>query len=147
MTKFQNFDQYHRLTPLEECKFVDFFKSMFLSSRKASFLFRAPPNTFSWHIWPEEKRWRNFKILTKPWTNVLNRNHNLRNVYFSTKVTETKRRRGRNKLLSEPKCRKMLINVRYNEGKNNTTVLSGPREVSVSHNSGSLYQNVHLFYN
>ena len=120
MTKFQNFDQYHRLTPLEECKFVDFFKSMFLSSRKASFLFRTPPNTFSWHIWPKEKRWRNFKILTKPWTNVPNRNHNLRNVYFSTKVTETKRRRGRNKLLSEPKFRKMVINVHYNEGKNNT---------------------------
>ena len=41
-----------------------------------------------------------------------------RNVHFSTKVIETKRGRGRNELLSEiilPKCRKMLIDVRYKE--------------------------------
>ena len=56
------FDQSHGLTPLEKRNFCDFFKSKFLWSKKASFLYRTSPNTFSWRNVPKRKE-NKFQIL------------------------------------------------------------------------------------
>ena len=47
MKKLQLFDQNHGLSPLQKCQFCLLFKSMFILSRKACFLTRTSPNTFS----------------------------------------------------------------------------------------------------
>ena len=39
--KVQIFYQNHRLTPLQKCKFFDFFKMTFLLFKKAGFLFKT----------------------------------------------------------------------------------------------------------
>ena len=46
MKKFTTFDHNHGLTSLEKCKFSDLYKSVFLWSRKASFLSRTLPKHF-----------------------------------------------------------------------------------------------------
>ena len=53
----------------KKCQIFDFLKLLFLKARIACFLSRAAPNTFCKPIWPKKKGWRNFKFLTKPWTN------------------------------------------------------------------------------
>ena len=50
MKKLQLFDQNHGLSPLQICQFCLFFKSMFILFRKACFLRRTSPNTFSRRI-------------------------------------------------------------------------------------------------
>ena len=47
MKKLQLFDQNHGLSPLQKCQFCLLFKSMFILSRKACFLTKTSPNTFS----------------------------------------------------------------------------------------------------
>ena len=53
--QYEIFDQNHGLTPLEKRNCCDFFKSKFLWSKKASFLYRTSPNTFSWRNVPKRK--------------------------------------------------------------------------------------------
>ena len=70
MKKLQLFDQNHGLSRLQKSQFCLIFKSMFILSRKASFLTRTSANTFSGCIFHKTKRWQNIKFLTrKPWTN------------------------------------------------------------------------------
>ena len=56
MKKFEIFDQNHGLTTLKKCKFCDFFKSMFLCLKKASFLYRTSANTFASRNVPKRKQ-------------------------------------------------------------------------------------------
>ena len=65
MKKLQHFDQNHGLSPLQKCQFCLLFKSMLILSRKACFLTRKSPNTFSGCILHKRKRSENFKFLTK----------------------------------------------------------------------------------
>ena len=65
MKKFKIFDQNHGLTTFKKCKLCDFFKAMFLWSKKASFLYGTSPNTFSRRSVPKRREKRNFKFLTK----------------------------------------------------------------------------------
>ena len=65
MKKLQLFDQNHGLSPLQKCQFCLLFKSLFILSRKACFLTRTSPNTFSGCILHKTKRSQNFKFLTK----------------------------------------------------------------------------------
>ena len=65
MKKLQLFDQNHGLSPLQKSQFCLLFKSMFILSRKACFLTRTSPNTFSGCILRKAKRSKNFKFLTK----------------------------------------------------------------------------------
>ena len=60
--QYEIFDQNHGLTPLEKRNFCDFFKSKFLWSKKASFLYRTSPNTFCWRNVPKRKE-NKFQIL------------------------------------------------------------------------------------
>ena len=54
--KFQIFDQSHGLTTCKKCKFCDLFKPMFVCSKKASYLYRTSPNTFSRRNVPNRKQ-------------------------------------------------------------------------------------------
>ena len=65
MKKLQLFDQNHGLSPLQKCQFWLLFKSMFILSRKACFLTRTSPNTFSRCILHKTKRSQNFQFSTK----------------------------------------------------------------------------------
>ena len=65
MKKLQLFDQNHRLSPLQKCQFCLRFKSMFILSRKACFLTRTSPNTFSGCILDKTKRLQHFKFFDK----------------------------------------------------------------------------------
>ena len=65
MKKLQLFDQHHGLSPLQKCQFCILFKFMFIFSRKACFLTRTSPNTFSGCILHKTKRSQNFKFFTK----------------------------------------------------------------------------------
>ena len=65
MKKLQLFDQNHRLSPLQKCQFCLLFKSMIILSRKACFLKRTSPNTFSGCILHKTTRSQNFQFLTK----------------------------------------------------------------------------------
>ena len=65
MKKLQLFDQNHGLSPLQKCQFCLLFKSMFILSRKACFLTRTSPNTFSGRILHKTKRSQNFQFLKK----------------------------------------------------------------------------------
>ena len=65
MKKLQLFDQNHGLSPLLKCQFCLLFKSMFILSRKACFLTRTSPNTFSGRILHKTKRSQNFQFLKK----------------------------------------------------------------------------------
>ena len=58
--KFHDFGQNHGLTPLENCEFCDFFKSMFLYSKNASFLSRTLPKTFFCRILPKKEQIEKF---------------------------------------------------------------------------------------
>ena len=65
MKKLQLFDQNYGLSPLQKCQFWILFKSMFILSRKACFLTRTSPNTFSGCILHKTKRSQNFQFLKK----------------------------------------------------------------------------------
>ena len=65
MKKLQLFDQNHGLSPLQKGQFCLLFKSMFILYRKACFLTRTSPNTFSGCILHKTKRSQNFQFLTK----------------------------------------------------------------------------------
>ena len=65
MEKLELFDRNHGLSPLKKCQFCLLFKSMFIMSKKACFLTRTSPNTFSVCILHKTKRSQNFKFLTK----------------------------------------------------------------------------------
>ena len=65
MKKLQLFDQNYGLCPLQKCQFCLLFKSIFILSKKACFLTRTSPNTFSGCILHKTKRSQNFKFLTK----------------------------------------------------------------------------------
>ena len=65
MKKPQLFPQNHGLSPLQKSQFCLLFKSMFILSRKACFLTRTSPNTFSGFILHNTKRSKNFQFLTK----------------------------------------------------------------------------------
>ena len=65
MKKLQLFDQNHGLSPLQKCQFCLLLKSMFILSRKACFLTRTSPNTFSGSILHKTKRSQNFILLVK----------------------------------------------------------------------------------
>ena len=65
MKNLQLFDQSHGLSPLKKCQFCLLFKSMCILSRKACFLTRTSPNTFSGGIFHKTKRSQNFQFLTK----------------------------------------------------------------------------------
>ena len=62
MKKLQLFDQNHGLSPLQKCQFCLLFKSMLILSRKACFLTRTSPNTFSGSILHKTKRSQKFQI-------------------------------------------------------------------------------------
>ena len=62
MKKLQLFDQNHGLSPLQKCQFCLIFKLMFILSRKACFLTRTSPNTFSGCILHKRKRSKKFPI-------------------------------------------------------------------------------------
>ena len=62
MKKLQLFDQNHGLSPLQKCQFCLLFKSMFIFSRKAYFLTRTSPNTFSGCILHKTKRSQNLQL-------------------------------------------------------------------------------------
>ena len=64
MKKLELFDKNHVLSLLQKCQFCVLFKSMFILSRKACFLTRTSPNTFSRCILHNTKRKQNFKFLT-----------------------------------------------------------------------------------
>ena len=53
------------LSPLKKGQFCLLFKSMFILSRKSSFLTRTSPNTFSGFILHNTKRSKNFQFLKK----------------------------------------------------------------------------------
>ena len=76
MKKLQLFDQNHALSPLQKCQFCLHFKSMFILSRKACFLTRTSPNTFSGFILHNTKRSKNFQFLTKTMDEPLWKNAN-----------------------------------------------------------------------
>ena len=76
MKKLQLFDQNHGLSPLLNCQFCLLFKSMFIFSRKACFLLRTSPNTFSWCILHKTNRSQNFQFLTKTMDKPLCKNAN-----------------------------------------------------------------------
>ena len=59
MNKLQLFDQNHGLSPLQKYQFCLLFKSMFILSRKACFLTRTSPNTFSGCTLHKTKRKQN----------------------------------------------------------------------------------------
>ena len=63
--KLQLFHQNHGLSPLQKCQFSILFESMFILFRKACFLTRTSPNTFSGCILHKTKRYQKFKFLTK----------------------------------------------------------------------------------
>ena len=65
MKKLQLFDQNHGLFHLQKCQFCLLFKSMFILSRKARFLTRTSPTTFSGSILHKTKRSQNFQFLKK----------------------------------------------------------------------------------
>ena len=65
LRKSQIFDQNHGLSPLQKCQFCLLFKSMFILSRKACFLTRKSPNTFTGFILHNTKSPKNFQFLTK----------------------------------------------------------------------------------
>ena len=65
MKKLQLFDENYGLSPLQKCQFCLLFKSIFILSKKACFLTRTSPNTFSGCILHKTKRSQNFKFLTK----------------------------------------------------------------------------------
>ena len=50
---------------MQKCQFSILFKSMFILCRKACFLTRTSPNTFSGCILHKTKRSKNFKVSTK----------------------------------------------------------------------------------
>ena len=50
---------------MQKCQFCLLFKSMFIFSRKACFLTRTSPNTFSGRILHKTKRSQNFQFLKK----------------------------------------------------------------------------------
>ena len=77
MKKLQLFDQNHGLSPLQKCQFCLLFKSTFILSRKACFLTRTSPNTFSGFILHNTKRSKNFQFLTKTMDQPLCKNANL----------------------------------------------------------------------
>ena len=56
---------YRNIFFLQKCQFCLLFKSMFILSRKACFLTRTSPNTFSGCILHKRKRLQNFQFLTK----------------------------------------------------------------------------------
>ena len=56
MKKLQLFDENHGLSTLQKCQFCLLLKSMFILSRKACFLTRTSPNTFSRGILHKTKR-------------------------------------------------------------------------------------------
>ena len=62
MKKLQLFDQNHGLSPLQKCPFCLLFKSMFILSRKACFLTRTSPNTFSRCIFAQNETRTKFQI-------------------------------------------------------------------------------------
>ena len=62
MKKIQLFDQNHGLSSLQKCQFCVLFKSMFILSRKACFLTRTSPNTFSGCILHKTKGSQQFPI-------------------------------------------------------------------------------------
>ena len=76
MKKLQRFDQNHGLSPLQKCQFCLLFKSMFILSRKAFFLTRTSPNTFTGCIVHKTKRSQNFQFLTKTMDKPLGKNAN-----------------------------------------------------------------------
>ena len=65
MKKLQLFHQNHKLSPLQKCQFWILFKSVFILSRRACFLKRTSPNTFSGRILHKRKRSQNFQFLKK----------------------------------------------------------------------------------
>ena len=65
MKKLQLFDQNHGLSPLQKFQFCLLFKSMFILSRKASFLSKTSPYTSSGCVLHKTKRSQIFKFLTK----------------------------------------------------------------------------------
>ena len=65
MKKLQLFDQNHGLSTFQKCQFCLVFKSMFILSRKACFLTRTSPNTFSGCILHKTKRSQNFKFFAQ----------------------------------------------------------------------------------
>ena len=62
MKNLQLFDQSHGLSPLKKSQFCLLFKSMCILSRKACFVTRTSPNTFSGCIFHKTKRSQNFKF-------------------------------------------------------------------------------------
>ena len=69
MKKLQLFHQNHALSPLQKCQFCLHFKSMFILSRKAFFLTRTSPNTFSELFWITRNLQKISNFWPKPWTN------------------------------------------------------------------------------
>ena len=65
MKKLQLLDQNHGLSRLQKCQFCLLFKSMFILSRKACFLTRTSPNTFSGCILHKTKRSQNLKFFAQ----------------------------------------------------------------------------------
>ena len=65
MKKLQLFDQNHGLSTFQKCQFCLVFKSMFILSRKACFLTRTSPNTFSGCILHKTKRSQNLKFFAQ----------------------------------------------------------------------------------
>ena len=68
MKKLQLFDQNHGLSALQKGQFCLRFKSMFILSRKASFLTRTSANTFLWVYFAKNEMWTKFPIF---WSNPL----------------------------------------------------------------------------
>ena len=67
--KLNIFEQNHGLTPLKKSKFGDYVKSIFLKSKKASFLFKRSLNIFSRPFFPETKNEKIQHFWPKSWVN------------------------------------------------------------------------------
>ena len=65
MEKVVILNQNYGLTPLEKCQFLEYFKILFLWSRKTFSLFEISWNTLSCPILPKIKRRKNYQSLTK----------------------------------------------------------------------------------
>ena len=62
MKKLQLFDKNHGLSPLQKCQFCLLFKCVFILSRKACFLTRTSPHTFSGCIFAKNETLTKFQI-------------------------------------------------------------------------------------
>ena len=76
MKNLQLFHRNHGLSPLQKSQFFLHFKSMFILSRKASFLTRTSWKTFLGFILHNTKRSKNFQFLTKTMDEPLWKNAN-----------------------------------------------------------------------